>query len=1012
MESSKDSEQRQRVALAFRLALDGDRERGEDRSLRHYLERFSGHENLIAAEYLSVQRGDGLPTPTTPPSEPDADQSEARPGEAHMASFEGLGSFARGANTDDSVGTLGPYVLERELGRGGQGAVFLAEDTRLGRKVALKILNGLGPGAEEHIQRFRREAELAGRLDHPGICGVYEAGIEGGVPFIAMRYVEGESLAQRISTMRMGRDSEGSKTSYFEFSVAGDKRNGGTVPCISSSQGRIAVENSVSGGSPGDEEMHGTVPAIGRTQVDATLALFEKAARALHAVHELGLIHRDIKPGNIMVTEDGEPILLDFGLAKEIDGEGPSLTQSGDLFGTPAFMSPEQIAAKRIGIDRRTDIYSLGVTLFLCLTMRRPFEAPTREGLYQAILQQDPPNPRKLNPAIPPELRIVLACALEKDADRRYATAEDFAEDLMRVRELRPIAARPVSRWLRTKRWAQRNPVVATMSVAMFIFLAVGFVWTFAKNRELDGKNVDLAAEKLRADGKTADAEFALADVERLSDARILKGLVNRAENDLWPAVPSKTGAMKTWLDESESLVARADQHRETLKTLRERADPYTVAMRQKDWASELAEIDELESRRAEPGAQADGATGQGLDQSENDLDDLRKKVKAQGSWSFEITEDGWQHELLADLVGRLDVFTAEESGTVASVRHRLAFATDLEKRTIEDHATLWQETITGISESEKYSGLRPGGLKPQVGLIPLGMDRTSKLYEFLHLASHEGELPERDENERLLRTEKTGIILVLIPGGRFGMGAQIDDPAAPNYDPNAGTNEAPIHTVTLSAFLLSKYEMTQGQWARTHRQETPSFYGAGKGNWGGRPVTLLHPVEQVSWEDCDRAVRQLNLLLPTEAQWEYAARAGTSSIWHTGAEASSLKGFANIADAGSVKYYGKSWPSEKDFTDGYAVHAPVGSLSANDFGLHDVHGNVFEWCRDFHARYSEDNVEAGTGLRRFSDSWSYVLRGGSYGNLAGRARSASRFWRAPIYRSSVVGLRVSARVK
>ena len=984
MESRDDNDQMQRVALAFRQALDADLERGEDRSLLHYLDRFSGHDELIAGEYLAALGLDESAPEPHAPNEPGADR-------------------------------LGPYLLECELGRGGQGAVFLAEDTRLGRKVALKILSGVGPGAEEHIQRFRREAELAGRLDHPGICGVYEAGIEGGVPFIAMRYVKGESLAQRISGATTGAESEEVDASFVDFSAVG----AGTVPCISSSPRRNAVENSALGGSPGDEEMHGTVPTMSRAQLESSLSLFEKIARALHAAHELGIIHRDIKPGNIMVTEDGEPIVLDFGLAREIDGAGPSLTQTGDLFGTPAFMSPEQIAAKRIGIDRRTDVYSLGVTLFLCLTMRRPFEAPTREGLYEAILHRDPPDPRKLNPDIPPELRIVLGCAMEKDADRRYATAEDFAEDLKRVRELKPIAARPVSRWLRTRRWAQRNPVVATMSVAMFIFLTVGSVWTLTKNRELDERNVDLAAETQRADGKTAVVESALADVERLSDARILKGLVDRAENDLWPAVPEKIEAMNAWLDDSETLLARAVLHREKLKTLRGQADPYTVDMRKKDWAAELAEINELESRRVDLGAQADVATGQRLDRLEDnlddlsdELDDLRLKVKAQGSWPFESPEDGWQHELLVDLIGRLDAFTSAEDGTVVNVRNRLAFATDLEKRTIEDHAARWQETIGGTARSDKYPELRLRGLKPQIGLIPLGMDRTSKLYEFLHLASHEGELPERDENGRLARTEETGIILILIPGGRFGMGAQRSDPAAPNHDPSAGRLERPRHAVTLSAYFLSKYEMTQGQWARSQGGTTPSNYGAGKGNWGNRPVTLLHLVEQVSWKDCERAVRQMNLLLPTEAQWECAARAGTSTIWHTGSEASSLKGFANIADAGSARYFGGNWNHEKDFTDGYSVHAPVGSFSANAFGLHDVHGNVFEWCRDIYGPYTVDNVEAETGLRNVSGSHSRVLRGGSFDSPALQCRSASRYGSASKYRSASLGLRVSARVK
>ena len=127
-------------------------------------------------------------------------------------------------------------------------------------------------------------------------------------------------------------------------------------------------------------------------------------------------------------------MILDFGLAQEVEGDQPTLTMTGDLMGTPAYMSPEQIAAQRITIDRRTDVYSLGVSLYECLTLRRPFDAPTRERLYQAILTKDPADARELNPALPGDVKVVLETALEKDRDRRYQTALDFAEDLRRVR--------------------------------------------------------------------------------------------------------------------------------------------------------------------------------------------------------------------------------------------------------------------------------------------------------------------------------------------------------------------------------------------------------------------------------------------------------------------------------------------------------------------------------------------------------------------------------------------------
>ncbi|MBN2193541.1 MAG: tetratricopeptide repeat protein, partial [Polyangiaceae bacterium] len=199
--------------------------------------------------------------------------------------------------------------------------------------------------------------------------------------------------------------------------------------------------------------------------------LIEKAARALHAAHEAGIVHRDVKPGNILVTPTSEPVLLDFGLAGEVAGELSAFTRTGELFGTPAYMSPEQLLAKRIRLDRRTDVYSLGATLYECVTLRRPFEAPTREALYHAIEVKDPPNPRKLNPLVPADLKVVLEKALEKDRDRRYPTAEAFADDLQRVRTGEPITVRPVSRAGRAVRWARRRPFHAVVLLTLVIGL-------------------------------------------------------------------------------------------------------------------------------------------------------------------------------------------------------------------------------------------------------------------------------------------------------------------------------------------------------------------------------------------------------------------------------------------------------------------------------------------------------------------------------------------------------------
>ncbi len=317
----------------------------------------------------------------------------------------------------DESQTIGPYRTLRELGRGGQAIVWLAEDTRIQRQVALKVLPHLGPGGEEALRRFRREAEVASRLEHPGICALLEADLDRGVPYIAMRYVPGETLAKRLSNAR----------------AAGD-------------------------------------PPPDRAALRELALIFEKCARALHVAHESGIIHRDVKPANIMLTPEGEPVILDFGLARQDDRAAQQLSVSGEASGTPAYMSPEQMTG-RARPDRRTDVWSLGIALHECATLHHPFEAATREALLQSILADDPPDPRRANPDIDRDLATILETSTAKDRDRRYQTAFDLAEDLRRWRANEPIRARPVSRFERVQRWVQRNPALAASGAVILLLL-------------------------------------------------------------------------------------------------------------------------------------------------------------------------------------------------------------------------------------------------------------------------------------------------------------------------------------------------------------------------------------------------------------------------------------------------------------------------------------------------------------------------------------------------------------
>ena len=418
---------------AVRGLLEEDLAAGALGEPAHYKNLFPGFWDVVEEEFAALNAASSGAGPTIT----SAQQA--------LATTPGPGAV-QDAPPGKAPVRIGPYRIVRELGRGGMGVVYEAQDTRLPRTVALKVLGPQYSASAQLRMRFQREAAVASRLDHPGICTVYEAGEDGDTLFIAMRHLEGQSLAGLISRSRQHKT--GRVPSILKL-PAGATPPPGTPPQ----------------GVPAAGESHSSTADL-RADVDRVAYFVEKVARALHFAHERGLVHRDIKPHNIMVTPDGEPVLLDFGLAREEGGEGHGLTQTGSLMGTPAYMSPEQLVGQRIKLDRRTDVYSLGVTIYECLTLRLPFEAPTTDSLYQKILATDPVDPRKLNRAVPYDLKIVLETAMEKDRNRRYQTALHFAEDLRRFREHESIEARPAGPWLRARRWVHRHPAMSSAAGA------------------------------------------------------------------------------------------------------------------------------------------------------------------------------------------------------------------------------------------------------------------------------------------------------------------------------------------------------------------------------------------------------------------------------------------------------------------------------------------------------------------------------------------------------------------
>lgn len=339
---------------------------------------------------------------------------------------------APGAPSEEGERRLGDYRILREIGRGAMGAVFEAIQESLGRRVALKTLPGNFALEPKRVERFRREARATARIHHPSIVPVYEVDEAEGTHYYAMEFIDGSSLDDLLAQTR-----------------------------------EAAEEKTTKDSSTGDPEYI----ANAATQVALV-------AEGLEEAHRLGLIHRDVKPSNILVDSSGRYVLVDFGLVRE--EEAKTLTLSGEMVGTLRYMSPEQVSRRRV--DARSDVYGLGVVLYEILTLKPPFEGDSEHEIQTATLFKDPTPPRKFNPRIHRDLETIVLHALEKDPDRRYPTAADLAADLRRLLRCEPIRAKPQSVLAKIARRAKRNKAaVAALATITVLVLCVGLLLVMAE---------------------------------------------------------------------------------------------------------------------------------------------------------------------------------------------------------------------------------------------------------------------------------------------------------------------------------------------------------------------------------------------------------------------------------------------------------------------------------------------------------------------------------------------------
>jgi formylglycine-generating enzyme required for sulfatase activity len=962
-------------------------------------------------------------------------------------------------------GKFGSFVLLKLLGRGEMGATYKALDKHLGRNVAIKVMRQALGEDRHRVEGFLAEAQAIASLEHPNAVRVYSFGQEHAQPYIVMELIKGKPMSQSFSA-----------------------------------------------GEPMDEAR--------------ALEIGIGVARALQAAAEIGLIHGDVKPANIMLDERGTPKLVDFGIARF--GGGPG---GGDVVGTPYYVSPEQV--RKEPTDARSDMYSLGATLFHALAGQPPFAGTSVQEVMSARLERPVPDVTELRPLLHPKTAAVVARMLQADPQQRHGGYGELLEDLrqaffhvtgLEMPELRQVVG---ARAIPVAAPAKVSPLRVGLGVAggaalLAAGIAVWAIWfrgglgptavpaTPAAPRQVAQPvftpppgtiasptrvAITCLTERARIHYTTDGSEPTESSLLYEEPIPIQPGTTLRARafragcppsppaearyardtTTLADVVPVRTAAEKAWqrlqgLEPQDGFAARLEQGDTLYATAEElyRQGAYQAAGASYEKLLALCrELEALDGARSSAiAAREDASTVRGtlhelLGRREanapwnkaarsateaferNDFAEAKRQWQAAIS-SAEVELERWASKARSDWEKALAKADASKLKTLAAETWRqleqaLGRARQAEGRKRYGEAIRqYQEAAgwlaqarndaqAGRAEQEKDRHLARARELVKSGRLQEALaevEAALRLKPDSRTAAQMKKAIQASVNVWLDLGQGQRIRLVWVPAGKFLMGS-------PDDEPGRSTNERQ-HEVQISRpFYLGRCEVTRKQFSMFAGGEGKYKTQAEREKWSmallrGRWVRAMevrwnkpgfhqsdeHPVVHVSWRDamefCDwlsRGIRR-EVRLPTEAEWEYACRAGTAEPFSFGKDDAELHKHGNYADLTAAKLIprvDRSHDDERDLT------GPVGRYKPNAWGLYDMHGNVAEWCLDRYGEYPRQAVTDPQGPERGKQR---LARGGSWYHLPASCRCASRIYLPEDHRSAYVGFRIVVEVK